>query len=61
MVMKRIAHSRSSNNFAYRKDTVYKEIIRTLLLSEKSSDYLNLVRVTGLEPATSTTPSHPKP
>lgn len=45
MVMKRIAHSRSSNNFAYRKDTVYKEIIRTLLLSEKSSDYLNLVRV----------------
>lgn len=43
MVMKRIAHSRSSNNFAYRKDTVYKEIIRTLLLSEKSSDYLNLV------------------
>lgn len=39
----RIVHRRSSNNFAYRKDTVYKEIIRTLLLSEKSSDYLNLV------------------
>lgn len=38
-----IVHRRSSNNFAYRKDTVYKEIIRTLLLSEKSSDYLNLV------------------
>ena len=34
---------RSSNHFAYRKDNVYKEIIQTLLLSEKSSDYLNLV------------------
>ena len=38
-----IVHRRSSNNFSHRKDTVYKEIIRTLLLSEKSSDYLNLV------------------
>ena len=35
-------------------------IIRTLLLSEKSSDYLNLVGVTGLEPAASTTPRRPK-